>query len=187
MLENDIVNVINHEVDRRQDIFHVLQATLPASQYKTVYNHNSGRDKCVLVAEEIDKNKNLHNHQFSVALLFNDVLEDYILEKSGASVDYQYEKQGTFIVDNAVKPLYNGDDRKVYEEGIQAFGEDVLVDSSYHDMTKEEQYKTLVNCFDTVLLNKGYSEEEIVEGCKAVALERWPEKAADINTTSHHR
>lgn len=186
MLENDIVNVINHEVDRRQDIIHVLQAILPASEYKTVFDENG---YCIYVPDDeaIDENNEVHKLQFSIALLFNDVLEDYILEKSGASVDYQYEKQGTFIVDNAVKPLYNGDDRKVYEEGIQAFGEDVLVDSSYHDMTKEEQYKTLVNCFDTALLNKGYSEEEIVEGCKAVALERWPEKAADINTTSHHR
>ena len=186
MLENDIVNVINHEVDRRQDIIHELQTTLPVPEYKAALD-DSGRYVYEPVAERRDENKELQKHQFSVALLFNDVLEDYILEKSGASVDYQYEKQGTFIVDNAVKPLYNFDDRKVYEEGIQAFGEDVLVDSSYHDMTKEEQYKTLVNCFDTALLNKGYSEEEIVEGCKAVALERWPEKAADINTTSHHR
>ena len=169
MLENDIVNVINHEVDRRQDIIHGLQAILPVSEYKTVFD-NSGR----YIYEP-------------VAWLLHDVLEDYILEKSGASVDYQYEKQGSFIVDNAVNPLYNFDDRRLSEEGIHAFGEDVLVDSSYHDMTKEEQYKTLVNCFDTALLNKGYSEEEIVEGCKAVALERWPEKAADINTTSHHR
>ncbi len=180
MLENDIVNVINHEVDRRQDIFRVLQSTAPA--------HEKIRVNGVTYENLFtDKNKILHSHQFSVALLFNDVLEDYILKKSGASVDYQYEKQGSFIVDNAVKPLYNFDDRRLSEEGIQAFGEDVLVDSSYHDMTKEEQYKTLVNCFDTALLNKGYSEEEIVEGCKTVALERWPEKAADINTTSHHR
>ena len=186
MLENDIVNVINHEVDRRQDIIHELQTTLPVPEYKAVLD-DSGGYVYESVAERRDENKELHNHQFSVALLFNDVLEDYILKKSGASVDYQYEKQGSFIVDNAVKPLYNFDDRRLSEEGIQAFGEDVLVDSSYHDMTKEEQYKTLVNCFDTALLNKGYSEEEIVEGCKAVALERWPEKAADINTTSHHR
>lgn len=124
---------------------------------------------------------------FDVSKLFHSLLINYICNNSGlefdSTMDYIY--YNSEILNDVVNCKYN---KKVSSNNdkIKILGTFVPIDKNYNEMTSDEKIDYLSNCYDAVLLDKGYTFEEIHTVCREIALERWPEKI-DINTTSHHR